>query len=861
MIEAQLFQGDMRFPPVTRPTGRSLAATSATSTVTWPDGIVPYEFVTGYSLEEEMYIVDVMRKLELLVAVNLVRCVQFRPRISSDQYYIIIENGAGCSSYVGQNPGVTMNRTVTLQSPGCLSDGVVLHELLHTLGFHHEQSRPDRDNYVRINLNNVQTGMESQFQKYTSRVTTLNTQYDYQSVMHYASTAFSRNGLATIEPLQANVTIGQRDSLSLTDIQAVRILYNCTTQGVTLPPPTTQNITSSFRINSTYSSRLTTSSARFSRYNGVNGSYYYEAIQITVPTAGNYRFRSVSVVDTYGYLYLGTFLSSSPERNLLVQNDDSAGNNQFQFTLSLQTNTTYVLVITTYSANVTGAIDVVVSGPQAVNFLRLGSSETVSTTAYSNYTGALTNSSALFTRYDGAGRFYYEALLITVSTNGTYNFTSSSSIDMYGYLYVNNISAYDLSANLLAFNDDSAGNMQFLITSSLVTGRRYILICTTYGPTVTGRYSAIVSGLAQVGLKSISLALALPSTSTMLPVTSTRSTTSVSSISMTNYNSTLTNNSSTFSRYGRHDRFYYEALEITPFTNGTYTFTSTSTVDAFGYLYVNNISAWDLSANLVAFNDDDAGNMQFRIIYNLQSGRKYILIFTTYSNDVTGPFSVIVSGPARVTINRINLVLPVLSTTTPSTYSSSRTSVLTTGSSAGCNRSDDRPTCPAQVVTNGRVVTVNSQNRNLTGDSFSPNSTFFNLNDSSPMNGFIQSVTIQYRGSRLPSVIARLWIYTIIPISGGFMICSQYSIPLSQISTSQLIQTYTLPNNTIYVAEKTYIGIGIQDTTASIATTFGSIALRTSSANLSSNIGSREARYFWPDDTQTGVKLSYTIVT
>ena len=129
------------------------------------------------------------------------------------------------------------------------------------------------------------------------------------------------------------------------------------------------------------------------------------------------------------------------------------------------------------------------------------------------------------------------------------------------------------------------------------------------------------------------------------------------------------------------------------------------------------------------------------------------------------------------------------------------------------------------------------------------------------MNGFIQSVTVQYRGSRLPSITARLWIYTIIPISGGFMICGQHSIPPSQISISQLIQTYTLPNNTVYVAEKTYIGIGIQDTMASIATTSGSVALRTSSANLSSNIESREARYFWPDDAQTGVKLSYTIVT
>ena len=139
-------------------------------------------------------------------------------------------------------------------------------------------------------------------------------------------------------------------------------------------------LASFFRINSTYSSRLTTSSARFSRYNGVNGSYYYEAIQITVLTAGNYRFRSVSVVDTYGYLYLGSFLSSSPERNLLVQNDDSAGNNQFQFTLSLQPNTTYILVITTYSATVIDSFDVIASGPQVINRLRLNSSETVPST-------------------------------------------------------------------------------------------------------------------------------------------------------------------------------------------------------------------------------------------------------------------------------------------------------------------------------------------------------------------------------------------------------------------------------------------------------------------------------------------------
>ena len=69
--------------------------------------------------------------------------------------------GDGCYSDVGLQTGVQL---LSL-GPGCVEHGVVLHELLHTLGLWHEQSRLDRDDYVTIHWDNIEAGMEDQFAK------------------------------------------------------------------------------------------------------------------------------------------------------------------------------------------------------------------------------------------------------------------------------------------------------------------------------------------------------------------------------------------------------------------------------------------------------------------------------------------------------------------------------------------------------------------------------------------------------------------------------------------------------------------------------------------------------------------------
>jgi len=87
---------------------------------------------------------------------------------------------------------------------GCHTQRTIQHEFIHALGFYHEQSRPDRDQYVKINWRNIQDENIGQFIRQKTSLT-FDVPYDGRSVMHYQSTAFNKaRGLNSIESKVSN---------------------------------------------------------------------------------------------------------------------------------------------------------------------------------------------------------------------------------------------------------------------------------------------------------------------------------------------------------------------------------------------------------------------------------------------------------------------------------------------------------------------------------------------------------------------------------------------------------------------------------------------------------------------------------
>ncbi|XP_017848228.1 seminal metalloprotease 1-like [Drosophila busckii] len=218
-LTAAYYEGDMMLSTAQR---NGLIA----NTYRWPERIVYYRFSSNIDQQHRAHILLGMKQIELS------SCLTFKAASKQQPYYVnVTAESGGCYSAVGfRNRVQQVNLETYPIDTGCYRLGSIMHELLHALGFYHQQSAADRDDYVRVAYENVIDGKERNFQKYDDNtVDNFDQPYDYGSVMHYTPYGFSKNGEMTLVPLDAKAAaiMGQRLQMSQADINKLNVMYKC----------------------------------------------------------------------------------------------------------------------------------------------------------------------------------------------------------------------------------------------------------------------------------------------------------------------------------------------------------------------------------------------------------------------------------------------------------------------------------------------------------------------------------------------------------------------------------------------------------------------------------------------------------
>ncbi|KAH8307680.1 hypothetical protein KR044_008973, partial [Drosophila immigrans] len=199
---------------------------------TWDYGVIPYEIDSTFSGAHKALFKQAMRYWENFTCIKF---VERDVKLHSNYIYFTVKS-CGCCSFLGKNGN---GRQAISIGRNCEKFGIVIHELGHTIGFHHEHARGDRDKHIIINKANIMRGQAYNFDVLSpEEFDEPLLPYDYNSIMHYAKNSFSKSSyLDTITPIGlysgVKMELGQRRRLSRGDILQANLLYKCAACGRT----------------------------------------------------------------------------------------------------------------------------------------------------------------------------------------------------------------------------------------------------------------------------------------------------------------------------------------------------------------------------------------------------------------------------------------------------------------------------------------------------------------------------------------------------------------------------------------------------------------------------------------------------
>jgi len=181
----------------------------------WEDAIIPY-YITP-DLVNESYI------KEAIDYFNKETPVKFVPFNGEEDAVIFVSSDKNCYSYLGKIGG---HQPVFLSSE-CRKNEI-LHELLHALGFIHEQSRSDRSKSIEILWDNIQDDFQNQYAIVPAKWDLFQNDYDfdYNSIMLYRDNTFAINSdKKTMRSISNKIINPSVDKLSVADIKKLHKIY------------------------------------------------------------------------------------------------------------------------------------------------------------------------------------------------------------------------------------------------------------------------------------------------------------------------------------------------------------------------------------------------------------------------------------------------------------------------------------------------------------------------------------------------------------------------------------------------------------------------------------------------------------